>query len=102
MTEHASRATVLVTSRAEEAKRPPPGLNTCDLLKVLSNLLRIGPHQGLQMAERLYTQGYLSYPRTESTAYPPGFDLRGLVHDQTRHPLWCVIVRWHPKNDRRP
>lgn len=67
---------------------PQPGLNTCDLLKALSNVLRIGPHQGLQMAERLYIQGYLSYPRTESTAYPPGFDLRGLVGDQTKHPIW--------------
>lgn len=31
----------------------------------------------LQVAERLYTSGYLSYPRTESSAYPPNFDIKG-------------------------
>ncbi len=30
----------------------------------------------VQIAERLYTSGYLSYPRTESSAYPPNFDLQ--------------------------
>jgi hypothetical protein len=31
----------------------------------------------LQVAERLYTSGYLSYPRTESSGYPPNFDFEG-------------------------
>lgn len=41
-----------------------------------------------QVAERLYTQGYLSYPRTESSAYPPNFDFRGILSAQIRHPIW--------------
>lgn len=45
-------------------------------------------HKHTQIAERLYTSGYLSYPRTESSAYPPNFDLRGALASQARHPVW--------------
>ena len=38
----------------------------------------IGPQHAMQLAERLYTQGYISYPRTETTSYPENFDLRYL------------------------
>ena len=31
-----------------------------------------------QVAESLYIAGYLSYPRTESSAYPKSFDLRSV------------------------
>ncbi len=37
-------------------------------------------------------QGFLSYPRTESTGYPPGFDLEGLLRAQSRNRYWGAYV----------
>lgn len=39
----------------------------------------MGPQHALSVAERLYLQGFLTYPRTESTAYPDKFDHNSVV-----------------------
>lgn len=44
-------------------------------MRAASAGLGIGPHNAMTLAERLYTQGYISYPRTETTTYPGNFDL---------------------------
>eukprot|EP00798_Chlamydomonas_sp_ICE-L_P024301 gene24302-9904_t len=59
-----------------------------ELLKAASSMLNIGPAHTMQEAERLYTSGYPSYPRTESSAYPPNFDLDDTLKAMTRHPVW--------------
>lgn len=63
-----------VTSK-EKVKSRPCALNTVELMRVASSGLGIGPHHAMQVAEKLYTQGYISYPRTETTSYPENFDL---------------------------
>ncbi len=68
-------------------------LNTVSLLKACSKALGIGPHQAMQCAERLYLSGYLSYPRTESTAYPKSFDIKGTLQQQAGDSRWGAYVR---------
>ena len=67
--------------------RPTP-LNTVTMLKLASKNLGIGPYQCMQAAERLYLNGMLSYPRTESTAYPKSFDFLGALRQQSSHSYW--------------
>ena len=88
----AKHATVEQVSEKEERRARPAGLNTVEMLKAASAGLGIGAHRAMQIAERLYIQGYISYPRTESTGYPPGFDLTGTLRIQRTHPVWGEYV----------
>ena len=33
-------------------------------------------------------------PRTETTAYPPSFDLHGALAEQANHPAWGRVVQY--------
>jgi DNA topoisomerase III len=66
---------VVSVSKKEKSKIRPIALNTVELMRTASSGLGMGPHHAMQIAERLYTQGYISYPRTETTHYPENFDL---------------------------
>ncbi|XP_038711610.1 DNA topoisomerase 3-beta isoform X2 [Tripterygium wilfordii] len=84
---------VLDISEKQETKARPSGLNTVNLLKVASSALGFGPQMAMQLAERLYTQGFISYPRTESTAYPSSFDFRGTLGLLANSSIWGDCVR---------
>jgi len=76
----------------EGCKSRPPPLNTVELLKVASQRLGLGPSTTMHIAERLYIQGYISYPRTESTRYPASFDLTSALVEQRNSSIWGAHV----------
>ena len=90
----AGTATLASLTEAVEPRRRPPGLNTVMMLKTCSKALGIGAERAMRVAEALYLGGYLSYPRTESTAYPKGFDFAPLVEAQAADPEWGAHARW--------
>lgn len=82
------RTKVATITKKEKVKQRPIALNTVELMRIASSALGIGPHQAMQIAEKLYTQGYISYPRTETTHYSGNFDLLGTLKTQSNHPAW--------------
>jgi len=46
----------------------------------------------IQVAERLYQGGFLSYPRTETDQFDPQFDLMSLIGKQTVDPSWGAFA----------
>jgi DNA topoisomerase IA len=50
-----------------------------------------------KVAEKLYQQGFVSYPRTETDQFDPQFDFMSLIQKQTNDAQWgqfatqCVL-----------
>ena len=72
--------TATVTDVKEKsATRPPPTpFNTTGFLTEAARL-GIRPSRAARIAEDLYTDGYISYPRTDNTVYPGSLDLREIL-----------------------
>ena len=51
--------------------------------------LRMSARDTLAAAEKLYTSGYISYPRTETNIFPKELNLTPLVEAQTRDQRWA-------------
>jgi Topoisomerase IA len=61
--------------------QPPDPLDTVELERRASRWLGISSKKTLDVAEELYRAGYISYPRTETTIYPPTLDLREVLQE---------------------
>lgn len=42
----------------------------------------------MQISEKLYNDGYISYPRTETDIFEPNFNHKSLLEIQQSHELW--------------
>jgi DNA topoisomerase III len=61
--------TISQVNQKQSHKVPPPPLNTVELQKLASQHLRISAESCMLIAEGLYQQGFLSYPRTETDEF---------------------------------
>jgi len=77
----AKRATAAKVKEVKETENdewaPPPFSTTTFLME--ANKIGLSPAQAMKIAEDLYTNGYISYPRTDNTVYPPSLSLRTIL-----------------------
>ncbi len=76
--DHATEGVVREFSEEETRRRPPVPFSTT-LFVAESTRLGLGAAMVMRIAEDLYTQGLISYPRTDNTVYPRGLGIRTLV-----------------------
>lgn len=81
-----------VTGKQKSNWRPEP-MYTTSMEKLASTKLKIPAKDALAIAEKLYTQGLISYPRTETNIFPQGMNLNSLVEQQIPHPRWGQFAR---------
>ncbi|KAL9957422.1 hypothetical protein ACROYT_G039055 [Oculina patagonica] len=63
-----------------------------ELEKLASRKLKINAKETMKIAEKLYNQGFISYPRTETNMFPKSLDLRPLVQNQTVDENWGAFA----------
>ena len=85
-------ATARVASvvRKPTTKFRPFPLTTVELQKQGTRFLGLSSHQIMTIAERLYTRGFISYPRTETDQFDKEMDLRALIQKQVGDDDWGV------------
>jgi DNA topoisomerase-1 len=66
--------------REERKISPPPPFNTTSFLAAASSL-SISPARAMRIAENLYMNGFISYPRVDNTVYPKSLNLRGILKE---------------------
>ncbi|GIY15305.1 DNA topoisomerase 3-alpha [Caerostris extrusa] len=88
-----------IKSRNKSKWRPQP-LDTVEFEKLASRKLHINAKEAMTIAEKLYTKGYISYPRTETNIFPKELNLIALVEHQREDPNWGAfaerVLQWSP------
>ena len=80
--------TVTGVVRKEKRKYCPYPLATIELQKRAVRFLRLSSDKTMDIAEKLYMKGLISYPRTETDSFPKDFDFMDLIRKQRGDPQW--------------
>jgi DNA topoisomerase-1 len=81
-----SPGVVKEVSSRRNSRRPPAPYNTTAFTTDASSRLGITPSAAMRVAEDLYMDGFISYPRTDNTVYPRSLNARELISSLARIP----------------
>ncbi|KAK9833803.1 hypothetical protein WJX74_006318 [Apatococcus lobatus] len=81
-------ATVLKVEGRERKRWPPFPLSTLEMQKKATMYLRVPGERIMKLAEELYQAGFISYPRTETDIFAPGFDLQAMAAEHSQDQRW--------------
>eukprot|EP00467_Chlorarachnion_reptans_P000495 CAMPEP_0114534280 /NCGR_PEP_ID=MMETSP0109-20121206/27752_1 /TAXON_ID=29199 /ORGANISM="Chlorarachnion reptans, Strain CCCM449" /LENGTH=1001 /DNA_ID=CAMNT_0001717675 /DNA_START=158 /DNA_END=3162 /DNA_ORIENTATION=+ len=87
------RGVIRDVNSKERLNGRPTALNTTAMLKAGSKGLGFSPIETMRTAEHLYTSGFISYPRTETTHYAKNMDLLSMVRAHANNPEYAEVVQ---------
>ena len=88
----ATEGTVVSVERKRRLQQPPAPFNTTSL-QAAAAAEGISPARTMRIAENLYMQGLISYPRVDNTVYPSSLDLRDCVRTLSRVPQYTSAAQ---------
>jgi DNA topoisomerase-3 len=71
----------------------PLPLTTVEFQKMATRFLRMTGSKAMEVAEKLYMKGFISYPRTETDRFDRGMNLQALVEKQVNDRNWGQFAR---------
>lgn len=89
----AEKARVTQVGQKPASKWRPLPLTTVELQKCGSRFLRMDSQRVMEVAEKLYNAGLISYPRTETDSFDAAMDLKALVQRQVGHRQWGTYAQ---------
>lgn len=95
----ATEGRVTAVERKSRTQRPPAPFNTTSL-QAAAAAEGISPARTMRLAESLYMDGLISYPRVDNTVYPSSLDLRDCVRTLAKVPQYaatCQALLAQPK-----
>ncbi len=95
----ATEGSVTDVERKSRTQRPPAPFNTTSL-QAAAAAEGISPARTMRLAESLYMDGLISYPRVDNTVYPSSLDLRDCVRTLAKVPQYagtCQALLAQPK-----
>jgi DNA topoisomerase I len=96
----AGKATVTKVEKKEVTRKAPVPFHTTGYIQAAGGL-GLGAKRAMDVAQKLYLNGFISYHRTENTVYPPTLDLNEIVSELARGGAVAEDAKWVAKN-RRP
>jgi len=82
--EASERAPARSVRRRQRTDSPPVPFSTTKFISAASSL-GLSAERAMSTAEDLYTEGYITYPRTDNTVYPDDLDVEDLLEALSSH-----------------
>ena len=75
---NSKKAKIIEVKKTQQKEYPPPPFNTTTFIQSAS-YLGIPASNAMSIAEELYMNGLISYPRTDNTVYPYSLNIKGIL-----------------------
>ncbi len=83
----ATSGTVTSAEKKRRQAKPPTPFNTT-ALQAAAAAEGLSPARAMRIAETLYMNGMISYPRVDNTVYPPSLDITGILRTLEEVPVY--------------
>ncbi len=88
----AKDARVAAIEKKQRTMRPPAPFNTTSLMAAAA-AEGLSPARTMRIAESLYMDGYISYPRVDNTVYPSSLNLAEVVRTISGNPAYAPYCK---------